>query len=172
MNPAVFFDRDGVLNELVNRDGGQFSPQEFAQFIIVDGAKIVINKLKELGFLIIIISNQPDISRKSLKKTDLDRMTNVLFNELMVDDVFYCTHNDSDKCNCKKPKPGLLMQATEKWNIDLKNSYMVGDTWKDADAAKMANVNFLLLNTKYNLDYTSVNRINSLKEILTILKDN
>ena len=165
MNPAVFFDRDGVLNELVNRDGGQFSPQEFAQFIIVDGAKIVINKLKELGFLIIIISNQPDISRKSLKKTDLDRMTNVLFNELMVDDVFYCTHDDSDFCNCRKPAPGLFIQAAEKWNIDLRKSYMVGDTWKDAEAAENANVNFLLLDREYNLDFNSPNRIYHIKDI-------
>lgn len=172
MKRVVFFDRDGVLNELIKRDGGFYSPQSFDQFKVFDTAKFVINELKNRKLLSIVISNQPDISRGYMKQTELDKMTKVLYEKLLVDDVFYCTHNDSDKCNCKKPKPGLLMQATEKWNIDLKNSYMVGDTWKDADAAKMANVNFLLLNTKYNLDYTSVNRINSLKEILTILKDN
>ena len=165
MNRAVFFDRDGVLNELVHRDGGLFSPQMFDQFNIVRNTKVVINKLKKMGFLTIVISNQPDISRGTLKKTELDKMTNILLNELMIDDVFYCTHDNIDNCVCRKPASGLLMQATEKWTIDLQKSYMVGDTWKDADAAKNINVKFLLLNAEYNLDYDSSNRINSLKDI-------
>lgn len=169
MNKAVFFDRDGVLNELVNRDGGQFSPQEFAQFIIVDAAKIVINKLKKYGFLIIVVSNQPDISRKSLKKIDLDKMTKILYDELMIDDVFYCTHDDSDFCSCRKPAPGLLVQAAEKWNIDLHKSYLLGDTWKDAEAAENAGVNFFLLNKDYNLNYDSPKRLNLLEEIFNFI---
>ena len=92
-------------------------------------------------------------------------MTEVLMNKLIIDDVFYCTHDDADDCVCRKPAPGLLIQAAEKWKIDLQKSYMVGDTWKDADAAKNVNVNFLLLNTDYNLDYKNSNRINGLKDI-------
>ena len=165
MNRAVLFDRDGVLNKLIKRDGGFYSPQSFDQFKIYETAKFVINELKQRGFLSIVVSNQPDIARGKLKKLDLNKMTEELFNRLKVDDVFYCTHDDSDGCNCRKPKPGLLMQAAEKWNIDLQNSYMVGDTWKDADAAKNVNFKFFLLNAEYNLDYNSSNRINNLKNI-------
>ncbi len=165
MNRAIFFDRDGVLNKLIKRDGGFYSPQSFDQFKIYETAKFVINELKQRGFLSIVVSNQPDIARGKLKKLDLNKMTEELFNRLKVDDVFYCTHDDSDGCKCRKPAPGLLTQAAEKWNIDLQNSYMVGDTWKDANAAKNVNVKFLLLNAEYNLDYDSSNRINSLKDI-------
>ena len=165
MTRAVFFDRDGVLNDLVQRDGGFYSPQSFDQFKVYEIANFVIDELKQKGFLSIVVSNQPDIARGKLKKLDLNKMTEELFNRLKVDDVFYCTHDDSDCCKCRKPAPGLLTQAAEKWNIDLQNSYMVGDTWKDANAAKNVNVKFLLLNAEYNLDYDSSNRINSLKDI-------
>ena len=170
MRKAVFFDRDGVINELVQRDGGLFSPQTFDQFNIVRNTKVVINKLKKMGFLTIVISNQPDISRGTLKKTELDKITNILLNELMIDDVFYCPHDDSDLCNCRKPAPGLIIQAADKWNIDLQNSYMVGDTWKDAEAAKNANVNFFLLDREYNLDFDSPNRINYIKDIFNLME--
>ncbi len=170
MNKAIFFDRDGVLNELIQRDGGFYSPQSFDQFKIYDNAKNIINELKQRGFLSIIVSNQPDIARGCLNKIELDKMTKVLFNELMIDDIFYCTHDDSDLCDCRKPAPGLLIQAAEKWKIDLQKSFMVGDTWKDAEAAKNANVNFLLLNRDYNLDCDSPNRINCLEDIFNYIK--
>ena len=165
MNRAVLFDRDGVLNKLIKRDGGFYSPQSFDQFKTYDTAKNVINELKQIGLLSIVVSNQPDISRGQLIQTELDKMTKILFDELSIDDVFYCIHDDHDNCNCRKPKPGLLMQAVKKWNINLQESYMIGDTWKDAEAAKNLNVKFLLLNAEYNLNYDSSNRINSLKEI-------
>jgi histidinol-phosphate phosphatase family protein len=92
-------------------------------------------------------------------------MTKILYDELLIDDVFYCTHDDSDGCNCRKPNPGLLIQAVEKWNIDLQNSYMVGDTWKDAEAAKNVKVDFMLLNRDYNLDLRCSHRINNLKDV-------
>jgi len=167
---AVFFDRDGVLNQLVIREGGYFSPQSFDQFKIVDTAEFVINKLREKGFLSIVASNQPDITRNNLKKSELDKMTKVLINELLVDDVFYCTHDSINHCECRKPLPGLLIQAAKKWKIDLQKSYMVGDTWKDAEAAKNAKVNFMLLNRNYNLDYYCSKRIDSLSDILKFIK--
>jgi len=165
LNRTVFFDRDGVLNELIKRDGGFYSPQSFDQFKIYETAKFVINELKQRGFLSIVISNQPDIARGYLKQIELNKMTKILYDELLIDDVFYCTHDDSDGCNCRKPKPGLLIQAVEKWNIDLQNSYMVGDTWKDAEAAKNVKVDFMLLNRDYNLDLRCSHRINNLKDV-------
>ncbi len=170
MNRAVFFDRDGVLNELVKRDDGYYSPRDLSNFKIISNSIEVTKYTKSLGYLNIVISNQPDVTRGFLNKTELDKMTKVIFNTLMIDDVFYCTHDDSDLCNCRKPAPGLFIQAAEKWKIDLRKSYMIGDTWKDNEAAKNANVNFLLLNRDYNLDCDSPNRINNLGDIFNYIK--
>lgn len=170
MNRAVFFDRDGVLNELVKRDDGYYSPRDLSNFKIISNSIEVTKHTNSLGYLNIVISNQPDVARGYLNKTELDKMTKVLFNKLMIDDVFYCTHDDSDLCNCRKPAPGLFIQAAEKWKIDLQKSYMIGDTWKDIEAAKNANVNSLLLDRDYNLNCDSPNRINNLEDIFNYIK--
>ena len=169
MKRAIFFDRDGVLNELVKRDGGHYSPRDSSSFKIISNSIEVTKYTKSLGYLNIVISNQPDVARGYLNRTELVKMTKVLFNELMLDDVFYCTHDDSDLCNCRKPAPGLFIQAAEKWKIDLQKSYMIGDTWKDIEAAKNANVNSLLLDRDYNLDCDSRNRINNIEDIINYI---
>jgi len=169
MNRAIFFDRDGVLNELVPRNGGYFSPQNKGQFVIIKNVNKIIKKLKNDGFITIVVSNQPDISRGLLSENELDKMTKKLFHKLMIDDVFYCTHDDIDCCECRKPKPGLIFQAAKKWNIELQESYMIGDTWKDGEAARNADVDFFLLEKDYNLDYSTNHRINKIKDIFQLM---
>ena len=169
MKKAIFFDRDGVLNKLVKRDNGYFSPIKSYQFEIVPKAVDVLNYTKSKGFLNIVISNQPDISRGLLSEKDLIRMTDILKNKLPIDDVSYCIHDDG-MCECRKPLPGLIFSAQNKWDIDLTKSIMVGDTWKDAEAAKNANLKCLLLNRDYNIAYQSANRINNLKDVINYLK--
>ena len=169
MNRAIFFDRDGVLNELVPRDGGYFSPQSKGQFVIKKNVNKIIKKLKNDGFITIVVSNQPDVSRGLLSEHELDKMTKKLFHELMIDDIYYCIHDDGDCCECRKPKPGLIFQAAKKWNIELRKSYMIGDTWKDAEAAKNANLNFFLLGKDYNLNYSTDTRIKKIKDIFQIM---
>ena len=170
MNKAIFFDRDGVLNKLIDRDGGYYSPQNTSDFILSEEARVTINKLKKLNYLSIVVSNQPDISRGKLKKIELDQMTKLLFNRLIVDDVFYCTHDDIDNCNCRKPLSGLIIKAKQKWKINLSKSYMVGDTWKDGESAKKVNLKFILLSRDYNLDYNCSNRINNLLDIIKFIE--
>lgn len=169
MNRAVFFDRDGVLNELVKRDGGYYSPRDQSNFKIIPSAIEVTRNTNLLGYLNIVISNQPDVARGYLNQHELEKMTELLLDELIIDDVFYCLHDDSDLCNCRKPAPGLFMKAVEKWDIDLQNSYMIGDTWKDIEAARKANITSLLLDRAYNLNCDSPNRINSLEEIFNYI---
>jgi len=169
MNKAIFFDRDGVLNELIERDGGFYSPRKISDFLIVNNAAEVTRETSSLGFLNIVISNQPDISRGYMTKKDLQEMSNRLSNKLSLDDFFYCMHDDLDLCDCRKPDAGLLEQAKRKWDIDLENSIMIGDTWKDAEAAKKVNVKFLLLDRVYNLDHNEVERINELKDIFNFI---
>ena len=168
MNKAIFFDRDGVLNELIQRDGGFYSPQSFDQFIILDSAVGIIKNVKKLGYLCVVISNQPDISRGYLKQTELDKMTDVLYKELYIDDVFYCFHAEK-MCDCRKPLPGLIYSAQSKWNIDLTKSVMVGDTEKDSGAARNAGVKFYLLDHIYNINIEATNRIKKLQSILPLI---
>ena len=97
-------------------------------------------------------------------------MTKLLFNRLIVDDVFYCTHDDIDNCNCRKPLSGLIIKAKQKWKINLSKSYMVGDTWKDGESAKKVNLKFILLSRDYNLDYNCSNRINNLFDIIKFIE--
>jgi|TARA_Y100000310_G_C20680091_1_gene815406 D-glycero-D-manno-heptose 1,7-bisphosphate phosphatase len=170
MKKAVFFDRDGVLNELISRDGGFYSPRSVEDFQLVPEAEDVINTIKSEGYLCIAVSNQPDVSRGYLERSELNRMTQILSSTLQVDDVFYCRHDDSDECVCRKPAPGLLFQAKEKWNLGLGHSLMVGDTEKDLEAAERAGVNFFLLDCIYNRSVQTEKRIASLRDIIDFLE--
>jgi len=169
---AIFFDRDGVLNELVSRDGSFFSPQTFRDFHIVADAKYVVNHVKNKGFLTIVISNQPDISRGKLKQSELDKMSTMLNDKLNIDDIFYCTHDDSNDTGCRKPAPGLFFTAQKKHNINFNESFMIGDTWKDVKAAKNAGIaTTILLDTEYNQDLKEVVRVKKLLEIIPIINN-
>lgn len=168
---AVFFDRDGVLNHLVQRDGSYYSPKKFEDFHIVNEAKEVVNRVQEMGFLAIVVSNQPDISRGKLKQSELDKMTDLLFKKLNVDDIFYCTHDDNNDTGCRKPAPGLFFTAQKKYNIDFNKSFMIGDTWKDVEAAKTAGISMILLDNNYNQDLEDVIGVKSLPEIVSLIKN-
>ena len=165
MNRAVFFDRDGVLNKLVLRDGNYNSPRDIKNFQLYSDAEKAIHDIQEKGYLAIIVSNQPDIARGYLNKSVLDEMTKQIFDKIEVDDIFYCMHDDPDAEGCRKPAPGLIVNAQEKWDIDLNRSFMIGDTEKDLGAAKNAGVKFFLLNRSYNDHINTSNRISKLTDI-------
>ena len=167
---AIFFDRDGVLNKLVSRDGSFYSPQTFEDFHFVDEAKEVVKLVQEMGFLAIVISNQPDISRGKLEQSELDKMTQLLIDKTNIDDIFYCTHDDSNDTGCRKPAPGLFYMAQEKHNIDFSLSFMIGDTWKDVDAAKNSGIVMILLSKNYNKDLIVENTVQNLLEAVSLIK--
>jgi D-glycero-D-manno-heptose 1,7-bisphosphate phosphatase len=169
MKSAIFYDRDGVLNDLVRRDGGEYSPQTFNDFKIAENALEVTKYTSSKGFLNIVISNQPDVSRGALMIDELNQMTKLLVQKLFIDEVFYCKHDDSDKCQCRKPDVGLILKASSKLNIDLNKSYLIGDSWKDIEAARKANVKSFLLDRHYNNDYKGAKRIKSLLDVVSII---
>jgi len=168
---AAFFDRDGVLNHLVKRDGAYYSPQKFEDFKIVDDAKKIVSLIQEKGYLAIVVSNQPDISRGKLEQSELDKMTQLLIEETKVDDIFYCIHDDDNDCGCRKPAPGLFFTAQKKYNVDFNKSFMIGDTWKDVEAAKNAGILMILLDRNYNQDLVDVIRVKSVKEVVPFVKN-
>ena len=168
MNSAVFLDRDGVLNKLVFRDGNYYSPRNIINFKLYNDAEKAIQLIQEKGYLALVVSNQPDIARGYLKKSILNEMTKKIFDKLNVDDIFYCMHDDG-MCDCRKPLPGLIYAAQKKWNIDLSQSIMIGDTEKDYLAAKHSNVDFYLVSNDENIDTNVENRISHISEILNII---
>jgi len=135
---AVFLDRDGVLTEPVVVAGKPYAPETIAQIRLYPEAPLLLGRLKELGFLLIVVTNQPDVARGTLTPTDLAQMHDVLTSSLPLDDILVCCHDDSDRCECRKPKPGMLLEAVRKHRIDLRASFLIGDRWRDVEAGAAA----------------------------------
>ncbi|MFN0105243.1 MAG: D-glycero-alpha-D-manno-heptose-1,7-bisphosphate 7-phosphatase [Bryobacteraceae bacterium] len=136
---AVFLDRDGVLNEAVVRDGKPYPPAKAEEVRLVAGAAEALARLKALGFLLLVATNQPDVARGTQTTAELDAINALLREALPLDDFFTCPHS-GDGCDCRKPKPGLLLQGAERYGLALTDCYMIGDRWRDIDAAAAAGV--------------------------------
>ena len=150
MNKAVFLDRDGVINHAPIVGNKAFSPRKLKEVKILPKVKEAIHILKKKNFFVIEVTNQPDISRGLLETADLEEMNNYLKSELEIDDILMCLHDDIHSCNCRKPKPGLLLQAKEKWDIDFAQSYLVGDRWRDIEAGKAVGCKTILIESSAN----------------------
>lgn len=146
---AVFLDRDGVLNEPVVRDGKPYPPDSVESMRISPGAPEALTALKESGFLLIVVSNQPDVRRGSRDVSEVERLNAVLAGSLPVDGFFMCYHDDADGCDCRKPKPGLLLRAASQYGIELKTSFMVGDRWRDIAAGQAADCTTVWIDRGY-----------------------
>ena len=150
MEKAVFFDRDGVLNSAIVRNGKPFSPTSLSEFRIEYGAGKVIEKLKEMNFLTFIISNQPEIARGNLSIQNVLKMNSLLEQRFGITKSYFCPHDDFDNCECRKPKPGMLIQAALEFDLDLTKCFLVGDRWKDIEAGKAAGCKSILLDRGYD----------------------
>lgn len=148
-NKAVFIDRDGVINENVYEVDGQImSPATLEQLKILPKVKEGIEKLKENGFKIISITNQPGIAFGYTTLDKLSQINNFLKKELKIDEVYYCPHHPSKglvlefikNCQCRKPKIGMILQAARDFDLDIQSSYMVGDSLSDIDTGNNAGV--------------------------------
>jgi D-glycero-D-manno-heptose 1,7-bisphosphate phosphatase len=135
--PAIFLDRDGVINELVNRDGGRYSPRRLEDFKLFPWTLKAVNLLKNADFLIIVITNQPDISRGNMTHEALNEMHTELLRLAPIDAIYTCPHDARDNCNCRKPKPGMFLNASRDLNIDLSSSWTVGDRESDLIAGNI-----------------------------------
>ena len=135
---AVFLDRDGVLNAAVVRDGKPYPPAALDDLEIMEEARLSCALLRDAGFKLICVTNQPDISRGTADRSEVDRINARVMSELGLDQVRVCPHDDVDNCACRKPKPGLILDAASQFGLDLANSFLVGDRWRDIDAGKAA----------------------------------
>lgn len=149
MTRAVFLDRDGVLNKADVRDGKPFSPDTIEEMIIFPDAAAALGRLRQHGFRLIVATNQPDIARKRLTRAQVDAMNAHLRNQLPLDTIEVCPHDDADDCDCRKPKPGLLVHAAERDGIALSESFMVGDRFRDIEAGDSAGCCTILIGDGY-----------------------
>jgi D-glycero-D-manno-heptose 1,7-bisphosphate phosphatase len=146
---AVFVDRDGVINRAVVRDGRPFAPRSLADFEILPGVVEAVGRLRGAGFRVIVATNQPDVATGAQTRAIIEAMHLELRHRVAVDDVRVCYHTDADGCECRKPKPGLLLAAAREWNVRLDHSFMVGDRWRDIAAGKAAGCRTILVRGGY-----------------------
>ena len=146
---AVFLDRDGVINQASVRDGKPYPPSGVGELKMVAGAAEALRDLKRAGFLLIVVTNQPDIARGTQSRVAVDTIHQALRGTLPLDDFFVCPHDDGDHCDCRKPLPGLLLRAAENYGIDLSHSFMIGDRWRDVDAGASAGCATVLVDYGY-----------------------
>lgn len=146
---AVFLDRDGVLNEPVVQEGKPYPPAAAASLRIFTGTAEALARLKEKGFLLVVVTNQPDVVRGVQKREIVEEINQRLRAELPLDDVLTCYHDDADDCDCRKPRPGLVKRAAQQHGIDLSLSYMIGDRWRDIDAGANAGCKTILIDRGY-----------------------
>jgi D-glycero-D-manno-heptose 1,7-bisphosphate phosphatase len=137
--PAVFIDRDGVINCRRPDD----YVLDWSQFIFVPGIRDALKQLSSLGLPMIIISNQAAVGKGLLDTAGLEEITNKMHQVLTGDGTFlaaayYCTHKPDENCVCRKPKPALLFAAATDFNIDLRRSVFIGDSETDMQAARFA----------------------------------
>lgn len=149
MNRAVFLDRDGVINQAIVKDGRPYPPKNLAELEILPGVQTSLQRLREAGFILIVVTNQPDVARGTLSRQAVEEMHDALKNQLAIDEFRTCYHDDRDQCECRKPQPGALIAAAENHGIDLGKSYMVGDRWRDVEAGRQAGCKTIFIDHGY-----------------------
>jgi D-glycero-D-manno-heptose 1,7-bisphosphate phosphatase len=150
MKRAVYLDRDGVLTRALVRDGKAYAPVTPAEMEIDADAPDALARLKAAGFLLVVVTNQPDVARGKTRREDVESMHATLRATLPLDACFVCYHEDADGCACRKPLPGMLLEAAGAFGIDLACSFMIGDRWRDIDAGAAAGCHTVWIDRGYD----------------------
>ena len=148
---AVFLDRDGVINRALEREAKPYTPRSLAEFEILPEVAAACAKLKQAGFLLVVVTNQPDVGRGTLKKEIVEAIHAEMCRRLPIDSVEVCYHpgQGQSECDCRKPKPGMLLRAARELGIDLAQSWMVGDRWRDVDCGHAAGCRTVFIDRGY-----------------------
>jgi D-glycero-D-manno-heptose 1,7-bisphosphate phosphatase len=142
---AVFLDRDGVINRSLIRDGKPYAPLTLADVEIAPGVPDALQQLRDAGFLLIVVTNQPDVIRRQGSRREIDAIHAHMRKTLPIDDVRVCYHDDPSGCACRKPSPGMLYAAAVEHEIQFAGSYLVGDRWRDIVAGQRAGCTTILV---------------------------
>jgi D-glycero-D-manno-heptose 1,7-bisphosphate phosphatase len=177
MKRAIFLDRDGVLSKTKVINGKSFAPRTFKNFKLFSYSASSVKKLKTAGFMVFVITNQPDVGKKLISKIVLKKMHNKLKKKTHVDKIYTCTHKQDENCYCRKPRPGMILHAAKKYQINLKNSFLIGDRATDIEAGNRVKCRTIFLDKKYREKYptkqeaTFINLNEATKYILKSVKN-
>jgi D-glycero-D-manno-heptose 1,7-bisphosphate phosphatase len=163
-----------VVNSSIIKENKPFSPRTLDQVQILPNVVKSINLLKKAGLPVIIITNQPDVSKGLMKYSSLQLINNQIKRLTGIDRIYSCIHLDRHECECRKPKIGMIRSAANDFNLDLKSSFLVGDRWKDIEAGQLAGCKCFFIDYGYNekkpvLPFTKVNSL--LEAAVLILKE-
>ncbi len=171
MRPAVFLDRDGVINRAFTRDGTPHPPARLADLELLPNVAKALTQLKAHGYRLVVVTNQPDVARGTSSREMVEAIHAHLQLKLGLDAILTCFHDDADGCDCRKPSPGLLLRAARELRLDLDSSFMVGDRWRDVEAGRRAGCQTFFIDWGYaekspnSCDY----RVGSLAEASRII---
>jgi D-glycero-D-manno-heptose 1,7-bisphosphate phosphatase len=149
LRPAVFLDRDGVIVIPEFRDRRSFAPRRLEDFKFYPEAAASLHRLKRAGFLLAVITNQPDVGNGLISRSEVDAMHETMARELPVDAVKACFHRQDEHCDCRKPKPGMILEAARELGINLGKSFMVGDRGSDVEAGRAAGCTTVFIDLGY-----------------------
>jgi D-glycero-D-manno-heptose 1,7-bisphosphate phosphatase len=147
---AVFLDRDGVLNRFFVRDGVTHPPAHLGELEILPGVPAALARLATAGLKLVAVTNQPDVARRTQSRSMVEAINARLVDLLPLATVLTCYHDEAENCDCRKPKPGMLTQAAERCEIELRRSFMVGDRWSDVVAGQAAGCRSVLIQTPFS----------------------
>lgn len=147
---AFFLDRDGVINSALVENNAPKSPKTLVDIKILPGVLEAVTKIKAANYEIVVVTNQPDIARKKITWSQLDEINSHIKKLTSIDHIYVCPHEDLDNCKCRKPKPGLITSAASDFNIELSQSFMVGDRWRDIEAGQQAGCHCYFIDYSYD----------------------
>jgi D-glycero-D-manno-heptose 1,7-bisphosphate phosphatase len=150
MRRAAFLDRDGVLAQEIVRGGKAYAPTVLEDFRLVPDAGFQVDRLRAAGLACVVFTNQPEVGRGILALEILEAMHSRMRAGVAVDDVLVCPHDADDGCTCRKPSPGMLHTAAERWGVSLSESFVIGDRWRDIEAGRAAGCYTVLLTRPYS----------------------
>jgi len=148
--PAIFLDRDGVVVRAPVVEGRPYSIGRVDELELESGAFEACAALRDAGFLLVVVTNQPEVARGTVSRAAVDEIHARLFELLPLDDIRVCPHDDADGCACRKPKPGMLLDAAREHRIALERSFLVGDRWRDVGAGRSAGCTCVFLDREYS----------------------
>jgi D-glycero-D-manno-heptose 1,7-bisphosphate phosphatase len=170
---AIFLDRDGVLNKPVIREGKSYPPPRVEDVEVYAGVREQLQLLKDRGFVLIVVTNQPDVARGTTSRETVQGINELIAREIPALDRFLvCFHDNKDGCDCRKPRPGMLLASAAEFDVDLTRSYMVGDRRSDVEAGIAAGSRTIFIDRAYREPSPTQydHRVSSTLEALTIIE--
>jgi D-glycero-D-manno-heptose 1,7-bisphosphate phosphatase len=149
---AVFLDRDGVILKSYTDNGMPRPARVIEEFELLPRVADALDLLRAAGLALVVVTNQPDVARGIMPRAVVEALHSRLLQELGLNHIYTCYHDDSDACQCRKPQPGLLEQAAAELGLSLTSSFMVGDRWRDIGAGQRVGCTTFLVRQPYSGD--------------------